>query len=291
MRMATLTGQSELEKAMRLRPGVPPDVLLEDLAEQLSILGEVEPPVDLRLLASLQSIDDIRETVSSHSGCLINEGGRLRIELSAMDGPERQSFTIGHEICHTLLPGFTMKQNFRCNPLRATPQQDATLNIEWLADIGASELLMPRRFVGPTFASLSFGWDTIEQVKSHYGASLEATARRSVRLTKQPAFFARLEFATSRQNAAPTLRVKSAACSSALNVFIPPNKSIPKDHPIFRASDGEYVDQLADMRSLRLPGEFLVSARPYPYNNDEGDSVMRVLVLGVKPPFARSVRL
>ncbi|WP_205473018.1 ImmA/IrrE family metallo-endopeptidase [Nocardioides sp. SYSU D00038] len=289
--MATLTGQSELEKAMRLRPGAAPDVLIEDLAEQLSILGEVEPPVDLRLLASLQSIDDVRETVSSHSGCLINEGGRLRIELCAMDSPERQSFTIGHEICHTLLPGFMMKQNFRCTPLRATPRRDGTLNIEWLADVGASELLLPRRFVGPTFASHPYGWDTIEQVKSDYGASLEATARRAVRLTPQPAFFVRLEFATSRQNAAPALRVKSAACSSALDVFIPPNKSIPRDHPIFRASEGEYVDELADMRSLRLPGKFLVSARPYPYNNDEGDTVMRVLVLGIKAPTARSVRL
>ena len=50
---------SELEKEMRLRPDLPADALVEDLAERLGLDGEVQPPVDLALLASLQSIVDV----------------------------------------------------------------------------------------------------------------------------------------------------------------------------------------------------------------------------------------
>ena len=161
------------------------------------------------------------------------------------------------------------------------PQKRAELNVEWLADVGASELLLPRRFVRTAFEEREFGLDAVEDVASTYGASLEATARRYVRLSPAQAFFAKLEFAPSQTNPTPELRVKSASWSPTLDVFIPPNKSIPRTHPIFGAADGEYVETIADMRSLKFPGRFLVSARPYPYNNNEGESVMRVLVLGL----------
>lgn len=272
---------SELEKEMRLRPDLPADLLIEDLAERLGLDGEVQPPVDLALLASLQSIVDVRETLSVHAGCLINEGGRLRIEVCATDSPQRQSFTIAHEICHTLLPGFELTRNFRCNPGGSMPRRREQLNIEWLADVGASELLLPRRFVRPVLNEREFGLETVEDVASVYGASLEATARRYVRLSPAQAFFAKLEFAPSRTNPTPELRVRSASWSPTLEVFIPPNKSIPRTHPIFGAAEGEYIDTIADMKDLKVPGRFLLSARPYPYYNNEGESVMRVLVLGL----------
>lgn len=267
---------------MRQRPSADPDVLIEELAEELGRDGEVEPPIDMRLLASLQSVVSIEERISPHAGCLINDGGRLRIEVSATDSRERQNFTIGHEICHTLLPGFTMTQNFRCSPGRSKPKKSLDLNVEWLADVGASELLLPRRFARDSFAQGPFGWDHISAVASEYGASLEATARRYVRLSSDPAIFASLEFATSQDNPNPQLRVKSASWSSDLPVFIPPNKSVPRNHPVVRAADGEYVDEVTDLRSLQVPGDFRVAARPYPYTNSEGETVMRVLVLGTK---------
>ncbi|WP_353952925.1 ImmA/IrrE family metallo-endopeptidase [Knoellia sp. S7-12] len=279
--MTAIRRLSALEEAMRLRPGVAPDVLIETLAEQLTLDGEVEPPVDMRLLASLQSIIEITQTVSSHSGCLINDRGRLRIELCATDSAVRQNFTMGHEICHTLLPGFTMTTNFRCNPGASKPKAGAELKVEWLADVGASELLLPRRFVQDSFAGAQFGWDSIETVAAAYGASLAATARRYVRLSAMPSFFASLEFAASRSNPQPELRVTSASWSSGLEVFIPRNKSVPREHPIFQATQGEYVDEITDMRSLCLSGGYRVAARPYPYNNHEGESVMRVLALGL----------
>lgn len=278
--MRPIEAASELEKAMSHRPGVPANVVMEELAEQLGHLGEVAPPVDMHLLASLQSVAEICETVSTHSGCLINRAGRLRIELCATDNPQRQRFTIGHEICHTLLPGFTMTQNFRCNPGGSTPPTTDRLNIEWLADVGASELLLPRRFVRDDFASRALGWDAIEQVASLYNASLEATARRYVRLSTQPAFFVRLEFAPSRTDLTPKLRVRSASWSPGMNVFIPRNKSLPVNHPIHQAAHGEFVDTNADMSTLQLPSAFTVSARPYPYSDHQGETVMRVLALG-----------
>lgn len=263
-----------------MRPGTPADVVMEHLAADLGRLGEVEPPVDMRLLASIQNISEIEQALSSHSGCLIANQGRLRIELSAADSYERQQFTIGHEICHTLLPGFTLERNFRCTPGVATRTPTAELNVEWLADVGASELLLPRRFVASDFAKHPLGWPMIERVATKYGASLEATARRWVRLQPNEAFFASLAFAPSRANRTPELRVQRSSTSPGLNVFIPKNKSLPRDHPVFNATVGEDVDTIAEMRSLRAPGLFRVVARHYPYNNHEGESVMRVMLLG-----------
>ena len=265
------------------QPGVPADVVMEGLAERLGLLGEVEPPVDMRLLASLQSVGEIAEKVSAHAGCLINDGGRLRIEVNALDRPERQNFTIGHEVCHTLLPGFTLTTNFRCNPGGSRPRASETLNVEWLADVGASELLLPRRFVQGRFDSEGFGWDAIEHVAAVYGASLEATARRRVRLSDRPAAFVNLQFGISRTNPEPELRVRSASWAHMPDVFIPKNKSIPRAHPIFRAIDGEYIHEVADLDALtRRPGGYEIAARPYPYLNSEGETVMRVLVLARK---------
>jgi hypothetical protein len=166
------------------------------------------------------------------------------------------------------------------------------LNIEWLADVGASELLLPRRFVQDEFDNGEFSWDTIEWVAAEYGASLEATARRRVRLSDRPTLFVNLQFGTSRTNSEPELRVRSASWSHLPGVFIPKNKSIPRTHPIFRATQGEYVDEVARLDVLtKEGGAYDVSARPYPYMNTESETVMRVLVLARKAlPRSVSVR-
>jgi hypothetical protein len=281
--MMEITALSALEQAMLERPGVPADVVMEALAEGLGLLGEVEPPVDMRLLASLQSIGQITQKLSAHAGCLINQDGRLRLELNPLDRPERQNFTIGHEVCHTLLPGFTLTTNFRCNPGGSRPRATEKLNVEWLADVGASELLLPRRFVQDEFDDAEFSWEAIERVAVEYGASLEATARRRVRLSDRSAVFVNLQFGTSRTNPVPELRVRSASWSHLPDVFIPRNKSIPRTHSIFRATDGEYIDEVAHLHALtRRRGAYEVTARPYPYINSEAETVMRVLVLARK---------
>lgn len=271
---------------MRQRPQASPDDVIQELAADLVDLGEVShPPVDLRLLASLQAIVDVEETIDIFSGCLINKDGQLRVKLNALESVPRQNFTLGHEICHTLLPGFTLSTNFRCTPGRSTPRPTSELNVEWLADVGASELVLPRRLVSKDFAERPFGWDALEEVGNLYEASLEATARRFVRLSASPAFFVRLQFDTSKTNPHPELRVRHASWSPHLNIFIPPKKSVPRTHPIFRATEGELVDEVADMTCLRAPGHFRVSARPYPYfDTQKGEDVLRVLAVGVIPP-------
>ena len=282
---------SALETALERNPQASPDDLIQDLAAELVDLGEVTPPVDLRLLASIQGIERVEETMSSYSGCLIKKDGRFRIQVNALEPVRRQNFTIGHEICHTLLPGFTLSTNFRCTPGRSTPRQTNELNIEWLADVGASELVLPRRYVKADFADNPFGWETLEEIGDLYQASLEATARRFVRLSPDPAFFVRLQFDTSNTNSRPELRVRHASWSHQLNVFIPPKKSVPRTHPLFRATQGEFVDEVADMSCLRVPGEFRVSARPYPYfDNQKGEDVLRVLAVGVISPKLKEKR-
>ncbi|MDP3951933.1 ImmA/IrrE family metallo-endopeptidase [Microbacterium sp.] len=273
---------SELGKAMRRHPGVRPDVLIEDLAEQLGRDCEVEPPVDMSLVASMQGVSEITETLSSHSGCLITTPEGLRIELSATDGWTRQRFTIGHEVSHTLLPGFELERNFRCNPGASSPKRGHPVNVEWLADVGASELLLPRRFVRDRFAKEPFGWDTIEGVANDYTASLEACARRFVRLSETPAIFVRLVFATSRNNPTPALRVRTSSSSPSLSLFIPPNKSVPRTHPVHDAVLGVDVDTVADMQSLRAPGRYRIAARQYPLPTPKGETVMSVMLIGLK---------
>jgi len=272
---------SELEQARAARRGLSDAALIEQIAAELGTELGLEPPIDVYLLASARGIARIEVADLPWSGCLLSDEAGMRIQIRASDHPRRQRFTGCHEVSHTLLPGFaTTSASYRCTPGDGQPEDPTARDLEQLADIAASEFLLPGRHVTADLLDAPFGWATIEAVAQTYAASLEATARRFIALSKVPVLLLNLKPSISRSNPAPLLRIASRATSGDWP-FIPMNKSVPNDHAIAGAQIGIAIDEITDLSCLTGTGPMLVtlSARLYPFYDAQGSQVMRVLAL------------
>jgi hypothetical protein len=271
---------SELDQARAAHPGRSDAALVEQLAAELGAELELEPPIDIDLLASARGIARIELADLPWSGCLLPGGDGLRIQLRANDPHRRRRFTGCHEVSHTLLPGFSSTAAvYRCTPGDGQPSPPRDRDIESLADLAASEFLLPRRHLATDLRNASFGWSTVEALAHRYEASLDATARRCVAIADEPTLFLHLRYSAGTDGQ-PRLRLGGHAAQGdwpRLSI----STSVPKGHPIDDARHGLPIDEVADLDWLTGAGSppVRLSARSYPYTSPRGEQVMRVLVL------------
>lgn len=241
------------------------------ICEELLDDGEVEPPVDVGLLASLRGITSVRRSLQTPAGMLVNEPSGLSVIVRSTDGHERQRFTVLHEAGHTLFPGYQDATRYRCKGPKDREEQ--------LCDIAASELLLPRRFFVPDLADVDFGMGSVEGLASLYEASIESTALRVV--TLWPARAMLLVFSVCHQPAdanrltsvEPKLRLNYASGSGPWP-FARRHKSVSENSPVGRAMKGENVDETGSLREIFGSDQPLrISARRY------GVAVPRVFAL------------
>ena len=256
------------------------------LAER--VLDEIgaEPPIDVGMVASYQGVAAVKRCVLPNAGCLITDprSGRVEIRLRARDNLRRQRFTGFHEITHTFMPGYQMTIQWRCDP---SPGRMPKAEIETLCDIGASELLLPRRPVLDDLRGTDFGMATVLDLADAYDASVQATAHRVVELWPEDALLVVADVTTKPRDvtgAAPCLRVSYSAASGSWP-FIWRHKSIEEDEPLGRAFAGEAVDELAPLRGICVEevSGLHVSARLCPYTDSGGERHDRVLALYRRP--------
>ena len=120
----------------------------------------------------------------------------------------RRRFSGFHEVGHTFQPGYRQMTLFRCDP---SPTRTSASQPERLADAAAAELLLPRRFFLRDLIEADSGWDGIEQLASHYDASLTATAFRAVHLAPRPTLLVVLEPGVRRKNEVGSMPSRSSA--------------------------------------------------------------------------------
>jgi hypothetical protein len=273
---------SLLEQARLEIPTASDDERVAILAKRVIDELDAKPPIDLEMVASWQGVDKIEVADIPWAGCLINDGGRVLMQLRRGDSRRRRRFTGFHEIGHTFCPGFRLEPQFRCNPPTST-----TSPIEVLCDIAAGELLYPRQLVRRSLAAADFGIETVVALADHYDGSLESAGHRFVSLWPEDALMLVLEPGMRREeegtDAEPKLRVRSVHAKGRWP-YIPRNKSVEPDHPLGRALLGELVDEHGQLDGL-CPSEpeVDVSARLIPYGRD-GEQVDRVLALYRRPP-------
>ena len=274
---------SDLELARLEYPGTPDAQLMIELAQRTLDELAMEPPVSHKIIASMRDIDQIEETDLPWAGCLVRDGDRFVIKLRATDTRGKKRFTAFHEVKHTYMPGFALAPQYRCDP--ATPPdvaRDRDPGLEALCDLGAVELLLPRKdFLNdldgnvPTLTLAS-------HLAERYDASLEATARRIVTLRPAPTLLIALEpsCTVSAPHDEPKLRVKRAYRNAGWP-FIPPNKSVPPGSILTSPLSGEAVNEVSTLTGLTATpiGPVHISADLYPYTDDQGDQHMRVLAL------------
>ena len=104
--------------------------------------------------------------------------GRHIITVNGKDTPERQRFTVMHEIGHIVLElpskhGDAVSSNELYSYVRRPPE-------EVLCDTFAAECLVPHQFLLADLKSVEAHFGFIEKVAEKYGASLACTASRVV---------------------------------------------------------------------------------------------------------------
>ncbi|MBB3750819.1 hypothetical protein FHT44_003314 [Mycolicibacterium sp. BK634] len=274
---------SDLELAQLASPGTgDADLVIALMRETLADLG-LATPIDHNLVASYRGVIRIEQLDIPWSGQITPTEDGLVIGLRARHSRGRQRFSAFHEITHTYMRGFRLQPQYRCDPEIALPKGvwcDPV--VEALCDQGAAELLFPREAFLSDLVGNRVNLDLVEELAQHYEASLAATAARVCDLNPRRTLFLTLEPATKPREpyGEPKLRVRSCIAGGAWR-FVPKHKSASEDGVFYRALDGEIIDETIELDELTTPGlgRVHVSARLYPYTDDEGVSHMRVLAL------------
>lgn len=272
---------SDLEVARLRMPEASDTSRVRRLARELVEEWELQPPVDLELVASLRDIEDIEYVDLPWAACLVQRHDQTLIKIRAGDRPRRQRFSLAHEIGHTFLPGYTLAPQYRCDPSpRPTRRRDL---IEQLSDVAASELLLPHRTVQQELNTAGCTLDTAVTVADICDASLEAAARRVVDVTDDAALLC-LELTTApRQPAAdPRLRLRYAYTRGNWP-YLPPWKSLSDEHPLQACLQGEIVDTISPLSDLNLAldAPARITAQYAPWRDNDGDLHHRVLAIAV----------
>ncbi len=280
--------QLSLLEASRLEdPGADDRELVERLSGSIVRELDCRPPIDLLMAASYQGISRVVACSLPSAGCLLtNPAGRLEIRLRETDHPRRRRFSGFHEISHTFMPGYQLQMQWRCDPPLVDPTR---LDLEALCDVGASGMLLPRRFFEADLATADFGLQTVFHLSDVYDASLQATAHRFVELWPENVMFIVAEVQTkpserSSPFAEPILRISYARKRGAWP-FVRRFKSVANGDPLMRALEGELVDEPCELGNFcadTVPNVFL-SARLCPYTDQQGVRHARVLALYRRP--------
>lgn len=280
---------SLLEQSRRDDPSCDDRTHVARMAQRVLDELQARPPIDLGMVASYQGVAAVRECSLPNAGCLITDpdSGRVEIRVRAGDHRRRQRFTGFHEIAHTFMPGYQLTIQWRCDPL---PSGLAKRELEQLCDIGAAELLLPRRAFVADLRRASFGMDAVFGLADAYDASVQATAHRVVGLWPEDVLLVVADVATKPRDAAgaePRLRIQYSAARGQWP-FIPRHKSIDDDEPLTRALAGELVDERTTLRGFctEAVAGLDVSARLCPYTDDQGERHDRVLALYRHPAAA-----
>jgi len=159
-------------------------------------------------------------------GWSFQNAGKHYVCINANDRPERQRFTVCHEIAHIVLGLPSVHDALPWWSYAKRP-----LN-EICCDVFAAELLLPFRLFKPIAEKELISLTTIDALAGQFAASTTATGSRFAAVVRTP-----LAFVLSEQG-----KVRYASRSTSLrevNAWIPPRTDIPKGSVSARARAGE----------------------------------------------------
>jgi hypothetical protein len=275
------TGANDPAAAIRLKAQ-------ELLRLYVASFGEPTMPISVDVLASLRGIARSDELpLHSPDAELVPDGsGGVKMRVNP-DLPEtRQRFSVSHEISHTFFPDYTTKPWCRTDA-RHRDRDDPDQYLEMLCDIGATELLFPQPWFSTDAVAVT-GANGLVQLAARYHASREATMRRFAETSTEmiaAVFFTwklkptqkgtvgrqdqgNLFGVTAEEEIrdALRLRIEYTAMSEAFKAdghFLPKDKSVENDGPIYRAaSTGCPADDECDLDLGQASGKYRVWAIP-----------------------------
>lgn len=167
-------------KGLKKENKVTEDFILNCSRELLKKAEVQKVPIDLKILASFCDIKKILSKEIQEAGILVPliKGG-AEIYLRKTDSDKKQRFTCCHEIAHTFFPDYQLKPQKRVD--RETGEYRAENWVEYLCDLGASELLIPSFLFQPKFFNFGFSIASLIKLSDEFGSSLEATAIKMIK--------------------------------------------------------------------------------------------------------------
>lgn len=163
---------------------------VQDLHEMYFMLHEEKDyfPIDMEKLASVAGVK-VKKSLMPYgtSGQLIPKDNNMIALINAIDHPNRQNFTIGHEIGHTFFPEFK-KRKFRAEFVNNVWGDNISINDEeeYLCDFAASELLLPTKYFLEKLKQFTFSIDSLPKLSDYFGASYEAIAIKMAKVADFP---------------------------------------------------------------------------------------------------------
>ena len=155
--------------------------------------------------------------------------GKHYICVNAKDGPERQRFSICHELAHIVLGLPSDHKEIPWWSYAGKP-----LN-EILCDVFAAELLLPYKLFRPFVEKADFSLATVDELAHRFAASNMATGSRFAAFSAAPCVFVLSEKG----------EVRYASRSTALRdagAWIPTRMALPEGSIAIRARAGEVCD-------------------------------------------------
>lgn len=249
-------------------------------------------PIDMEMIASVAGVKVKRASMpNGTSGQLIPKQDKMIALINEFDHPNRQNFTIGHEIGHTFFPGFN-KRKFRAEFVNNVWGDNISIDKEeeYLCDFAASELLLPTNYFLEKLNEFSFSVDSLPKLSDYFGASLEAVAIKMTKVSSFPCAILvcekgytqseKLEIERRKVQLSlfnpplilEKLRVKFLARSALWkSKYLPKEASIPEESSIYEAAKkAEIVKQRKEALKVgQFQGIFNLETFPLTSMTDE----------------------
>ena len=262
--------------------GGSPQEIIEDYADGLRAAAQQDKlPIKPWVIASCVGIKR-RSGPHDFAGRIYAEpSGQLVMDIRESDSEERQHFTEAHELIHPAFAGFDTDGRYR---LDATMERYAeNKEEEFLCDVGAAALLMPRDLVERDYAVRN-GLPDAERLAADAEVSVEAAANRLIALADEPCVLLCLTWshkpadrpALRKGEPVPKALRVSYALTNHLDLYVPKFKSAPEDSVFARARTSPIIQSdTTTLPGVGRAGLFRVQAKRY-----GNDNLERVLALG-----------
>jgi len=160
--------------------------LVFDLGLTLPIIPE---DVCNELNNDLFSVSYQEERLSSPKFCGISIGDKTGAKIlvnAAIENRGRKNFTAAHEIGHVIMHIQTgMQSEFECTKSDLSARESTNKRYEKEANEFASSLLMPKILIAKSIKQNDLSWQLVQSIYKNCETSLEATARRVIRLSDE----------------------------------------------------------------------------------------------------------
>jgi Zn-dependent peptidase ImmA (M78 family) len=162
-------------------------------AEQLiTDLGISKPnEIDLEAIALVQGVSVEYEPLDSCEALIVGHGDRAIVTINSESMPERQRFSLGHELGHW---HYHKGKTLYCMHEDIEVGSEKAKETELIADRYASSLLMPSSILKTALsARKKMTWTIIREVAKEFGCSPLATVLRIIDLNVAPLIFVCLQ--------------------------------------------------------------------------------------------------